>query len=622
MKTKMILRSFVLALVIFGVGVGAFFLWEFVRRPTLRPLEGEDAERRAVFQKLVEAKALAGEGKHAEARVIFEALMASENGSVYGWDAQIGAAASVAGEGKLDEALERIVKFVRTCPFDDQIPRAHMIEADIHSLSGRHDQARLVVDQIIIDNPNAQRTCANALLTMCRIYERIGKLAPSRAALLRIADDYPCAENTGRNLALRLLESVLDEARALQAPIIAKLEEAGIAQPPPLSEGTTTWRADDGPYLVAEALNVGPGSTLQIEAGTHVQFAMEGQIRVDGTLLAEGTADEPVRFTPLQDDPERHWWVGIVAPKSDAQPTVRLTHCQIVGAHAGVQADAGVVELANCTFDRSHRAGVLSSGNTKVHLLDSQIVSSHRVGVECTARTDLMMEACRVRDAKSHGMFLREVADTTRVRQTIVESCPGVGVLVRGHTSPVIEGCTIRQNGGHGVRSIDGASASVTDCLISENHGAGVQCEKDWNGSIARNRIQSNQGGGVALDTRCGGMIEDNLIELNALFGVRLRLISTPALTGNRLVRNDGPGLWLKQDSLPAPLGQNQFLQNAQSGLLNEGPTAVNAAYNWWGTTDDVQIAEAVQDRDDNDQWGQVKYEPPLSEAPQVTVAE
>jgi hypothetical protein len=60
--------------------------------------------------------------------------------------------------------------------------------------------------------------------------------------------------------------------------------------------GATTW-AGPKPYLVYGQLTVDTLETLRIEAGVHVYLHRDAGIHVKGSLVAEGTADQPIVMT-------------------------------------------------------------------------------------------------------------------------------------------------------------------------------------------------------------------------------------------------------------------------------------------------------------------------------------
>ncbi len=69
-----------------------------------------------------------------------------------------------------------------------------------------------------------------------------------------------------------------------------------------------TWSASGSPYRIEGDITVPAGQTLTIEAGTEVSFQNWYSLTVNGTLLANGTASEPILFTTTDTSPG---WLGI-----------------------------------------------------------------------------------------------------------------------------------------------------------------------------------------------------------------------------------------------------------------------------------------------------------------------
>lgn len=55
-------------------------------------------------------------------------------------------------------------------------------------------------------------------------------------------------------------------------------------------------------YVVSGTVTVAAGATLSIPAGAVVKFSSDASLRVDGSLVAQGSAAAPVEFTSLRDD--------------------------------------------------------------------------------------------------------------------------------------------------------------------------------------------------------------------------------------------------------------------------------------------------------------------------------
>jgi hypothetical protein len=141
----------------------------------------------------------------------------------------------------------------------------------------------------------------------------------------------------------------------------------------------TTWSPENNPYIVVDDVMVAVGVTLTILPGTEVKLTaaplnnpedhingfrfyngtnIAKMIWVTGSLIAEGTAENPITFTRLQNENDYYW--GLIYFSEYAE-MCRLIHCNISYA-AGMEIQAGgairdAVELINansivreCTF--------------------------------------------------------------------------------------------------------------------------------------------------------------------------------------------------------------------------------------------------------------------------------
>ncbi|MCC7373264.1 MAG: lamin tail domain-containing protein [Verrucomicrobiales bacterium] len=73
----------------------------------------------------------------------------------------------------------------------------------------------------------------------------------------------------------------------------------------------TTWTAAQSPYWIAQTFTVPVGRTLTIEPGASIYFASNAVLSIYGRILADGTAEAPIRFSARPGEP--HWGgIGIV----------------------------------------------------------------------------------------------------------------------------------------------------------------------------------------------------------------------------------------------------------------------------------------------------------------------
>ena len=57
------------------------------------------------------------------------------------------------------------------------------------------------------------------------------------------------------------------------------------------------WTLSDSPVSLTEKVIIRPGVTLVVDAGVTVMLAEDAGILVEGSLLANGTANQPILFT-------------------------------------------------------------------------------------------------------------------------------------------------------------------------------------------------------------------------------------------------------------------------------------------------------------------------------------
>lgn len=67
----------------------------------------------------------------------------------------------------------------------------------------------------------------------------------------------------------------------------------------------TTWDLAGSPYIIQNDIHVASAVTLTIEPGVIVKLSQSNILWIDGKLLAEGTADNKIVFTSIDDDSYR-----------------------------------------------------------------------------------------------------------------------------------------------------------------------------------------------------------------------------------------------------------------------------------------------------------------------------
>lgn len=124
----------------------------------------------------------------------------------------------------------------------------------------------------------------------------------------------------------------------------------------------------DKPYLIQDFLVVDSAETVTIEAGARLHFAKDASLLVLGTLLVEGTLEEPVRFSGdrleswYKDKPGQWGYIHLL-PGSG---TSSFQYAHIKNARTGVVVDSvGLgtqhpVKISNCRIEHVSGYGLLA----------------------------------------------------------------------------------------------------------------------------------------------------------------------------------------------------------------------------------------------------------------------
>lgn len=144
--------------------------------------------------------------------------------------------------------------------------------------------------------------------------------------------------------------------------------------------GSAVWSAEM-PHVIFDTLRVAPGATLTLRAGTSLLFHDKAALKVEGTLIAEGAADAPVRMrgdrtgnvvADISYDVMSNQWHGVIFARGSVAN--RLSHTEIVNTTDGVLLDSLVdLRLENCRIHNSGSTLIAARGGSKILSLGSEL---------------------------------------------------------------------------------------------------------------------------------------------------------------------------------------------------------------------------------------------------------
>ena len=141
----------------------------------------------------------------------------------------------------------------------------------------------------------------------------------------------------------------------------------------------TEWTLANSAYLVTGNLLVVSGVTLTIDPGVLVQFATNRGMQVNGTLIALGTATQPITFTSAQPAPAAGNWASIIFASGSVGATldgngnylsgstlqyVAIQYAGGNGATAALKIGGTGPYLANLSVSDSQTEGIDIQGGT------------------------------------------------------------------------------------------------------------------------------------------------------------------------------------------------------------------------------------------------------------------
>ena len=270
--------------------------------------------------------------------------------------------------------------------------------------------------------------------------------------------------------------------------------------PGTLVGGDQTWSDTTQPYVLVGDLTIPAGVTLTIAAGVTVEVdggdtqgggtdTGRTELIVEGTLLTQGSAMAPVRFTSGETSPARQDWYGIrlvgsastlaglqveyaYAALHDTTSGSQISDSSFSDSRYGVQAVGGSPTLTRVDVFSNQNNGVFAQSGAAVTVVDSTIRSCNG-GLEIENST-LNISGSIIRDNAGRGIGFNTYAAGTYAsvvdHNTIVDNS-SYGIYAyegSGSLTIAVRNNAIVGNGSYGVYGTSGPSYSCSNNLVWE----------------------------------------------------------------------------------------------------------------------------------------------------------
>ncbi len=381
-----------------------------------------------------------------------------------------------------------------------------------------------------------------------------------------------------------------------------------------------TWAGD---IYIYDTLTVADTSRLVIEAGTNLYMFEDALLKIDGTLIANGTSSDSIKFIVLGGAPKSGDWKGIYLSTNAA---CTLSYCSITKAYRGIDmADStdAKITFSNISTNSSHGIYVdgdggklyvarstLNRNSTGVYLRENSLgiiktctfYKNVSAGV-INYKGELHMTASTVEDSGIYGLLAHESTDSVSTTTFINGK---YGIRIYGDTDGVYEDCSITHpstagSSYYGIYAFKSPSTMPRVFVGSDSINGFFQGGIYFSGVssssiITETKVVSSGTYGVYYKDTAGDIVGGtgayNLFEghTNGLYITGSS--SSPTVRRTKFWDNSSEGAYVASGSwadfgTTLDFGNNSF-KNANPGLgyhdlHNANSTSVDAIKNYWG---------------------------------------
>ena len=393
-----------------------------------------------------------------------------------------------------------------------------------------------------------------------------------------------------------------------------------------------TYFPANNPYIVTQDLKIPIGITLTILPGVELLFESGTGLISNGTLIAQGTEEQKIKFSSRNELPVMGQWDGIAFNKAkssyddstyysgsiishaiiskanysitlDQYSTVLIENSLIEQCAFGVNIlESGYNTIRNCNFDQCNFAIFIAKGyyNSGNNIVGNTISGCNDVGV-----------------------FINSDAAHSKnniIKHNTVTAC-NIGLHIGNYSNNgpgynTIYGNTF--NGNKDAVKLFQAYNSISNNYFMYNRN-GIICWQSNNNTVTENLFSRNTQNAITLTA--GSSL--NSISYNSLNfnkgGALIKPDSSHHSVDNNFVHNT---LYYNSDFsfqiMDSPQGPLQFNNIGYNGSFqsfkNVADSAVYTEYCFWGTTSENAIDSIVYDKLDEPTLGEVFYIPTLDQ--------
>ncbi|MBU1064791.1 right-handed parallel beta-helix repeat-containing protein [bacterium] len=162
----------------------------------------------------------------------------------------------------------------------------------------------------------------------------------------------------------------------------------------------TSWT--DRYIYVSGDVTVNSGITLEIDPGVFVFFNDDTRLTINGTLIAEGTAEDPIVFTSYNENPASSNWYGIRFEDSSVDASCKVKYCDIKYAQYGIYCNRANPRIQNNSISHSNY-GIYLYQSSPAHIETNTVINNSE-GIHGTSSSPTITDNL-LRDNSYAGIY-------------------------------------------------------------------------------------------------------------------------------------------------------------------------------------------------------------------------
>lgn len=388
--------------------------------------------------------------------------------------------------------------------------------------------------------------------------------------------------------------------------------------------GNTVWTLGNSPYIVIGHVLVEEGASLTIEPGVVVKFDSSYYLRIDGTLVADGTEEQKIVFTSNKKNPAPGDWDKIKFTD---------TSTDWDGVKGSVVRNAKI-EYGGSSIDWPYMGTIMGfSASPLIEKSKISDYSGHGIYTEGDS-SPIIKNNVIENGISSGGYFAIMVRDLSQVIENTVINNKNIGIY--GADRTIIKNNKVMNNGGGILCSP--CAGTIEDNVIINNSDYGLliygknvgpsESWTDWGSATVKNNvIKDNKGVGIMVGGDGGGsfknvpiVINDNYISTSEKGIFIYSYHSDLTINSNNIVKNDYGFFIHPIGSAETTLSfshNNIYDYNKYAVFVEKGSyyqpfndKDIIATNNYFGTAENSVIQGKINDFYDNFDLPKVIYEP------------